>query len=493
MREEVKLRRLNFVTELLQTVPSTLVVGGSGFISLIIFARLLTQADVGLYSVGVSIVMIVNAVAFGIGLAVKKRVSSDGETQVGEYLVNGVFLVVLWLGVSLSVLGGASAVVQSVVTFSPMQMGALAVFVVSHCLFTVTREYLAGLGYPGRAETSAVVRAILMIGLQVLFITVFSLGVTGLFIGGALGYGFGVLLVVWYSYRDGSVSLVVPAMSVCQRLFKFGRWSIMDQLLSTSYRWLDVVIVFLVGTASAAGQFKVAYTLVTGALMFANGVRKPAYVQLSNLYSTGGQSAIVDEAKMLTGYISWASIGAMFGVFVLGNQLLYFVFGEVYSQGGVTVSLLAVFMVFFTQRVGFEMFYYVQDRPRVSFRLNALAVGIVLSLLAVFFVTGQLQAAPIVYVAGSLLVAESIRYGVYLVLLRQETGEWFVSWNIVEQLVSGSVMAGVLYGVSQVTELNKLIVVVGLVGLGVAVYSAVEVFVFGRSVSQIKEDFDALT
>lgn len=485
MSDDSVLERLDVLREALRTVPSVMLVGASGLVSIVIFARLLSQAQVGLYSVGLSIVMLVNALAIGIGLAVKKRASED-NSQTPFYLVSGLLLLGAWLLVSLVILIGSTPILKSYTEFTSEQILALAFFVFWHSVFTLVREYISGVGYPGKAEIGAVFRAVLMLVAQIVLITVLPYGVTGLFIGGGIGYSLGTIgLLVFGSFKN-VVTSQIPSRETIADVLSFSKWSIIDQSVSTSYRWFDTVVVFLVGSAAASGQFKVIYTVVTGAVMFANGVRKPAYVKLSNRHSN--QKPIVPLASKISGYISWAAIGALFGVTVLGEEILYYVFGEAYAQGGIALILLGVFMVFFSQRIGFEMFYYVQDKPRMSMRMNLLVVTTFLTLLSIQYVLGIASLYPIISVSATLLASELVRYSAYLLMIHSETDEWFVSRIMIENVVSGGIMAGALFGLKFAVGVPTAFHLFGLIGVGLGVYIVAEYVLFGRSLSSVKQD-----
>lgn len=485
MTDESVLERLDVIREALRTVPSVMLVGASGLLSIVIFARLLSQAQVGLYSVGLSIVMLVNALAIGIGLAVKKRASEDNE-ETPFYLSSGLLLLGVWLAVAIAALIGSTPILQTYTEFTETQIFALAFFVVWHCVFTLVREYISGVGYPGKAEIGAVFRAVLMLVAQVALITLLPYGVTGLFVGGGLGYCLGTLGLLVFGAWNDVITRQLPSRETIQDVLAFSKWSIIDQSVSTSYRWFDTVVVFIVGSAAASGQFKVIYTVVTGAVMFANGIRKPAYVKLSNRHSN--DKSIVPIASKIAGYISWAAIGALFGVAVLGEEILYYVFGAAYAQGGHALILLGFFMVFFTQRIGFEMFYYVQDKPRMSMRMNLLVVITFLSLLSIQYVLGIATQYPIISVAGTLLASEIVRYVAYVLMIHSETGEWFTSRIMIENFVSGSVMGVVLYLLKDSVGVPTVFHLVGMIGGGLFVYVLVEYLVFGRSLETVRND-----
>lgn len=485
MSDDSVLERLDVLREALRTVPSVMLVGASGLLSIVVFARLLSQAQVGLYSVGLSIVMLVNALAIGIGLAVKKRASEDNR-QTPFYLVSGLLLLGAWLLVALVILIGSTPILKSYTEFTSEQILALSFFVFWHSVFTLVREYISGVGYPGKAEIGAVFRAILMLVAQVVLITVLPYGVTGLFIGGAIGYCLGTVGLLVFGSVKNVVTSQLPSRETIMDVLTFSKWSIIDQSISTSYRWFDTVVVFIVGGAAASGQFKVIYTVVTGAVMFANGVRKPAYVKLSNRHSN--QEPIIPLASKISGYISWAAIGALFGVTVLGEEILYYVFGAAYAQGGLALIILGVFMVFFSQRIGFEMFYYIQDKPRMSMRMNLLVVVTFLVLLAVQYILGIASQYPIISVSGTLLASELVRYGAYLTMIHTETDEWFISWIMVENVISGSIMAGALYGLKTFFGVPTAFHLFGMIGAGLFVYILSEYLLFGRSLSSVKQD-----
>lgn len=484
MEDKSTLSRLNIVQEALRTVPSVFLVGLSGLIGIIVFARFLDQAAIGLYSVGLSLVMFVNSLALGVGLAVKQR-ASDESTDSTLYLNGGLSLVIAWCLLAIGVLYASIPIIQQYTEFTTIELLALGGFVFWHCVFEIIREYISGVGYPGRAEFGAVARAVCMLALQVTLITIVPLGVTGLFIGGTAGYIIAsIVLVIFGRYAD-VIAFTLPSKSVYRDVLGFSKWSVLDQFISTAHRRLDVVIVFIIGTAAAAGQYKIVYTAVLAAVMFANGLRKPAYVKLSNKHSKG--EPIVPTAKEVSSYLSWVAIGGAFGIFVLGNKILYFVFGSIYAHEGYAVSILAVFMIFFTQRIGFEMFYYVQDRPKVSMRMNVFVVVAFLVIVGVGWIGGIVQSNPILGVATGLLLAEMCRYSVYIFLLYQETGEWFTSWRLVENCISGAVMAGVLIGLRQVVAIDEPYILAVFIGLGFGVYVCVEYFIFNRSLNEAKE------
>jgi len=485
MSNDSVLERLDIVREALQTVPSVLLVGLSGLLSIVIFAQLLTQAQVGLYSVGLSIVMLVNALAIGIGLAVKKKASEDNSVT-PFYLSSGLLFLSVWLAISVSVLLISIPLLQQYTAFKTLQIYTLSFFVVTHSLFTLVREFISGVGYPGKAEIGAVFRAVIMLVSQIALVTVVSYGVTGLFVGGGLGYSIGTVALLIFGWKQNAITVRPPSVDILKEVYQFSKWSVLDQTLSTSYRWFDTVVVFVIGGAAASGQFKIIYTVVTGAVMFANGIRKPAYVKLSNKHSN--DEDIIEISRKVTNNISTAAVGAMFGLLILGNEILGLIFGPVYAQGRLAVVLLAIFMIFFTQRIAFEMFYYVQDKPKISMRMNILVVITFLGLLAIQYAIGTATQYPILTVSATLLAAEIVRYCAYLLTVYMQTETLFISRTIPENIVSGAGMGLVLYALkTYVVAVETLPILFGVIFIGVCVYVAIEELVFNR-LSKLQSD-----
>lgn len=476
------LDKLDIVKEAVWTTTSVFAVGVGGLLSIIIFARILDPSAVGLYSVGLGFVMFVNSLALGIGFAVKKR-SSEENVDRSQFLTSGLLPVVVWLIVSISALFASIPLIVENSEFTSTMILALGLFTAGQSLFTVFKEFVAGVGYPGKAENGEVVRAILMVPFQIGFITLITLGVTGLFAGAGVAYLLGCVLLSIVAFRDANVVIARPTIESLQSLFAFSKWSIVDQFVSTSYRRLDNFVVFIVGTAIAAGYFEVAYTVATATLMFSEGLRKPAYVKLSNMYSKGED--ITQRSKDVIGYMPWLGVAVLFGVIFLGDDILGYVFGAEYSQAGTTAAVLCVFMLFFAQRVGLEMYYYVQDRPRVSMWMNVFVVFVfgLLTLIAVGLEAPTEYGVSII-IATVLVLAEASRYTAYIVFIYHETGVVFISKKIGEYFISGGVMALVLTGLLMFEPVTSIFHMIVYIGIGGVVYIGFEYVVWGRSLSQ---------
>lgn len=403
----------------------------------IILTRSLSPSEVGVYYFIYAIVLLLTQVDLGMGEAVRNRVSA-GVGKQARYFWSGILLTGCYaLGVGILTVG-VGRLAEGVLTrgifveiTQPMLALAFLAFVGKGTL-KLSQMYLAGLGYPGRADWfGAALPSTITAGLSL---------VVAQFLGGGVVELLGVL-VGSYCLSTCLILLAAqpplperPTLETMRSLLRFARWSIPNAVFNDFYHQFDTFLLgFLVGAVSV-GYYDASVRMVTLGFAVSFGLGAATSVHVSGRRS---QNLPVEPVlRSVTEAAAIATFPLVVGFALIGDAFLIGFYGPEYELAFYYLVGIAIQQVLQGYRVTFEGFFEGLDVPRRNFRASLVAVGVNL-----------VTAVPLVLWLGGIgvvvssIIADLARLGAFGRQLRAQLEGGFAAPRLV--FVQGFVALGV--------------------------------------------------
>lgn len=217
------------------SIVAKFVLAATGFIGIVVFARVLGAEGIGKYYFLLAIAKLVSQASGGFSNAVKKRVS-EVDVDPAEFFGFGIVIIVLSTGLTAVVTVVGYPFFQSRIGPFAFAVGLVGIVGSISCFALVNRLY-AGIGQPGASFWADTVRSVLTLVLQV-----------GLLVAGfhVLGLMFGLaaatLLTTVGVVIAAKVRPHLPSRETAERTWEFARWSVPNTLTQNLYMRLDVLI-----------------------------------------------------------------------------------------------------------------------------------------------------------------------------------------------------------------------------------------------------------
>lgn len=448
---------LSIGRETLLSMGSKLLMAGIGFGGFLVFANWLGPTVWGNFKTVVAAAFVIEQLAAGVGLALRKRVS-EVETDPAGYLGFGLLVHV----------GFSLLIVLSYVLLRPfaadyfgsatLAFGVVAA-AVSLGLFDITNRFYAGLGYPAKASWVDSIRSVLTFALQLGFVLL-GLEAFGL----ALGLASATLVAGVLSVVLARVYPTIPTVTSARRVYDFARFSVPNSLLKNLYDSADILFVKAFAGSAAVGFYSAGAQLAMPAAMFAGSIRDALTVKSSGLNSVG-QGVRADLANSVS-YAGLIAIPLFFGSLAMPREIVVTLLSSSFKGAAPALVGLTLYQVFNVYRLPFEATMEGVDRPNVVFRVNVATLAIHLPL--ALLLGSQFD---LVGVIAATVVAEASRVVVYQYVSKTEFGGIVLTRPIGEQVVAGAAMCLVVFGVERfVFPVSGWPWLVVDVGIGAAVY-----------------------
>jgi O-antigen/teichoic acid export membrane protein len=458
-------------------VVAKFVLAATGFVGILVFARVLGVEGVGKYYFLLAAAKLGVQVSGGVSNAIKKRVSEVGVDS-AEFF--GLGLVVhtglTALALVLAVLG--YPFLQEQVGPFAFALGVVAI-VGALGLFSLANRLYAGIGHPGASFWTDTVRSVVTLVAQVTLLAV-GLNVLGLMAG---------LVIATLLTTAGVVALAkvrpsLPTRETAERVWTFARWSVPNSLLQNLYMRLDVLILGVIVGNAAVGLYEPAMRLTIPAAFIATSIGDSLTVKASGLSSL--DRGVADDLRNALSYTCLFAIPIFFGALAMPEALMGIVFGADYRAGGAALVGLALFQLFNTYRLPFDNVVSGMNRPDLRFRVSAFTLAINVPLAVLFGLEYGLLG-----VVGATIVAETVRVATYLVVAYRLFDQLMLPRPLFEQFGAGAVMFGVVYWLSDAVAVTGWVTLLGVVAAGAVTYFGVLVGVsphFRLTVRNVLDD-----
>jgi len=343
-----------------------------GFLSTVYFARILGPSILGAYYLFIAYFTIFYLVVDGgFGNAMAKRIS-EGREQDAFYSASAALRLVL-LGVTVGLL----------LVFRPFLVDLdsaglfwwLILALGSNVVFGITSGGNYGQGKTGVVQVSRLFNDLSRVIVQVLAV-VFGFQLAGL----AGGFVFGLFIAALFNYRYLELHLRRFRLFHLKSLFTFSFWIFLAMSGVLVFTTADVILIGYFMDNADVGVYRVTLNLAALGVFVALALQTVLYPRFSLWNEEGKHDLIAASLRRAYTYSLMLAVPFCAGGWLLGDELLYYLFGEAFTAGtGALFILLTVSVVY--------VFLYLQmmtlnalNHPKDSFRVTAVAVVVNIAL-----------------------------------------------------------------------------------------------------------------
>lgn len=439
------------------TLGSTVSLTAIGFLSTIYFAHVLGPGPLGAYFLFIAYLGIFNLLGDGgFGGAAVKRIS-EGKDQ-NEYFSAFVFVRITLLAVSVPLLIWAESFFKDA-TSSGIFFWLLLALIIS-VFWGITGVAIYGSGKVGISQISIFLDSFLRTLFQITAVF-FGFGVSGLaggFIGGLIAGG-----IVNFFYID--LKLVRFGLSHLKSLLSFSFWSFLTTSGALVFCYADTIIIGYFMSNADVGIYRTAFQLTSAATFTTMAFHTVLYPKISNWGALGQLNEIKNSLARAFTYSLFLAIPACVGGWILGERLLYYLYGASFIAGS-----SAFFFLLLVQVVNVFMFLGTMslnalNRPKDTFWITVIAAiaNILLDIILI----------PVLGITGAAiatLIAMTLNALGALILLSRIISIKFEFGQIKNIFYATGCMGLFLLFIHFVLILTHVAVVLGIVITGAAIY-----------------------
>lgn len=437
-----------------------------GFLAVIVFSRELGASPLGTYYPFLALLGILAIPAdFGISSAVEKRISEGTDAR--EYLGTAMVLKIppLILISLLIVLAnryivqylGADLTLALIATLFARQAANLSLSVLRGELRvgeTAIIEILRPLGW-------------LVVG-YILYLD--GYGVHSL----VYGYFFGSVLMLVAGWWKVSTPVGYPTLEHARSLFDYGRFSVVSAVGGYFYSWMDVAMLSMFAAAGLAvtrggiGAYENAWRLSLVVLLVSQSLATVLFPQVSQWNAEGAINRI--ESVIPTAILPALLfvIPAFVGTAILARSLLEILFGPEFTVAWLALIILSGEKILQAIHVVLGRSLQAIDRPDLAAYATVMSslVNLVLNIIFIWKL-GIVGAAIATTASFAVNTALHARY------LNQFLNIEFPVWEGVWSIIASLVMGVCVYAAQSTIEINTIIELGGIIGLGALVYATI--------------------
>lgn len=431
-----------------------------GFLSTIVFAHILGPAVLGDYFIFLAYFGILYLVGDGgFGGAAVKRISEGREEE--AFYSAFVFIRILLVVVSVLVLLLVATFYQEVMSSGIFLwlIAAMIVSVFSGCMSTA----VYGKGNVGIYQTSAFLNTLLKIIVQVLAVLL------GFALNGMIGgFVFGLVVEGLVNLRFFSLKLTRFGIHHVKNLFSFSFWIFLASSGSLVFCYADTILIGLFMDNTNVGIYRTAFQLTSVSTFATMAFCTVLIPKISQWEVRGDFSAIAITISRAVTYSLILAIPACIGGWILGERLLYFLYGASFAQGATALAILLLVQIANVFMYLGTMSLNSMNRPRDAFVATAIAsvVNIILNILFI----------PVMGISGAAvatLIAISLNGILAFLRLSQVMTLQFEKRSIGNVILSTAVMGVLLIIISLILPLTHVALVLGAVCTGGIVYTII--------------------
>jgi O-antigen/teichoic acid export membrane protein len=340
-------------------------------------ARVLGAEGLGIYALGISLVVWLDIPHSGFREALAKRVSEGREGE--QYLTAGVVASLSSIVVPVLFVFFFRSYVNEYVGSDVSLL--IIVILFANGLFGTFRFALNGqkkVAHAGWIQfLNQVLRTVIQIGLLLLGYAVF-----GLFIGYAVAAVLAALMAL--VFLDVRVS--VPTKRHFRDLYAYAKHGWSTGFKGNTFNWMDTVILGFFVSSSLVGIYEVAWSVASFLVLVSNSVSQTLFPEISDISTEGDTDRIhhyLNEGLVFTGVFL---IPGLFGAVAIGVDVLR-IYNTEFTRGASVLVILIVARTLDAYATQFTSVLKAIDRPDVVLRIDLLFVGTntVLNVALVYF------------------------------------------------------------------------------------------------------------
>jgi len=253
-----------------------------------------------------------------------------------------------------------------------------------------------------------VLNTYLAMGLAVLGATTVIGGLTGYYIGLAIGEGLVMLLVSvivlrWTRFRRANFS-----RELVREVVAFGLPMGLFEMIGILFYMADRFVILWLLDEAALGYYTVAYNLGWYVnTLFTESVDRAAVPRYSNLYEDEGEEATSDFLQKASKFFFLFAFPAVAGLVVIREDLLVLLASEKFRPGAALVPVLLAAFLLYGVRTLLGAGMFIKKRPWHMAWLNLAGVGLNLGLNAIFIPFFAIQGAAIASLISQFIMSVS--------------------------------------------------------------------------------------
>jgi O-antigen/teichoic acid export membrane protein len=452
------------VMNISQVQRQSLIVFGSiivttliGFASTVYFAHMLGPAPLGAYFLFLAYYGVFNLVGDGgFGGAAVKRIS-EGKDQ-DEFFSAFVVIRIVLLALSITILLCAEPYLKDITSSGIFfwLILALVIAVFHNC----TASGVYGLGKIGVHQVSLVIEFIFRVLLQVtaVYLGYSAAGLVGGFVGGLIAGG---IVQLWYL----DLRLVRFRMYHVRTLSSFSFWIFLTTSGSLIFSYTDTILIGFFMNAADVGIYRTALQLASVGSFTTLAFQTVLFPKISSWAVQGQVTEIENSLARACTYSLFLAIPTCIGGWILGESLLFSLYGASFTRGTTPlVFLLLIQVVNIFMFLG-TMCLNALDHPKDAFRITAVAAGlnIVLNIIfiPVFGITGAAIATLIAIFVNAI--------GAYILLSRVIRIK--IEFEPLKNILCAAAVMGIFLMLPRFfLPLTHLAMVLAVVFIGVGIY-----------------------
>jgi O-antigen/teichoic acid export membrane protein len=428
-----------------------------GFFSTIYFAHALGPSALGVYFLFLAYIGIFNLVGDGgFGGAAVKRIS-EGKEQ-NEFLSAFAFIRIILLAVSVSVLLFAAPYLEDVTSSGVFFWLLLALIVSVFSSISGTGVY--GTGKVGVSQISGFVDVIIRTLFQIIavFLGYSVSGLTGGFVAGLIAGG-----LMNFRYLD--LKLVRFRLSHLKSLSGFSFWIFLTASGSLVFSYADTLLIGYFMSTADVGIYRTAFQLTSIASFTTLAFHTVLYPKISSWAAQGQLTDIENSLARAITYSLLLAIPTCIGGWILGEKLLYYLYGTSFTAGIsalyflLLVQIVNVFMYLGTMSLG------ALNRPKDAFNITLIA--------AILNILLDIALIPVMGITGAAvatLIAMSINALGALILLSRVISVKFEYKSIKNIIYASGIMGIIVICIYVLMPLTHVIAVFASVIIGALIY-----------------------
>ena len=457
---------MNLAQDSVKVFVAKIITSLATFSAVVVFSRGLGADPLGIYYPFVALLGILSLPTdFGVSLAVEKRIS-EGDDR-GQYLGAGA-LMRLFLLVIFSI--PIYFFQNEIANYIGSSIGTI--LIVALWLEVSAKFSISILKGELRVGETAIIRVLH----PILWLTVGYV---------LLSIGYGIEAII-YSHVIGRLAIVVvatwrisvwpaiPNRSHIQSLFDFSKFSFVTSVGGLIYSWMDVLILTayvsleIVGTRAQIGAYENAWRVSLLATFVSRSIAQVLFPQVSQWHAQNKMDKI--EQVLTKAIIPGLVIipPAILGVIILSEEILIHLFGSEFAVASSVLIILMILRLFDAIDGLYFQIIDALDRPDLTMISTVVAViiNIILNIILIY----QLG---IIGAAISTLSAVIIKTGIDSHYLSKFIKIRLPYKIMIWSLISSIIMGANLFWITTRIEINSLITLCLLIGLGIAIYSII--------------------
>jgi len=438
----------------------TLIITIFGFFSTIYFAHSVGASVLGLYFLFIAYFTLFTLIGdAGFTGAVIKRISEGKDYH--EFLSAFLVIRIVLLFMSLIIL---VAVYPHLTNFQGQDILLLTAIALIFGMFSdwaIVGVY--GLGKIGFSQMSILLNTVIRLVLQIIAIFL-GMGIFGLLGGFILGTISGTVLNLYFlEFRFARFTV-----NHLRSLSTYAIWSFFSSAGLLIFSYADTILIGLFLNTAEVGIYRTSLNLTalpTSAVLAFQFVLFP---KISNWWTNGNLGSIQSSVRTSIYYSLALAIPSCVGGWILGDTLLYFLYGSSFSSGYVTLSILLFVQIINVFMVLFTMTLNALNHPHEVFRVTLISASITIIL--------DLLLIPVIGINGA-AVAVLCSFFVNAFLMKYMISKIIpipLNLNALDKiLVASACMAGFLLVYRYLVPMNTVFLAIMAVLLGCLVYGLI--------------------